>query len=114
MAQACQLAVDCDLTVFNVDYRNAPEAKAPNGIMDCYAALKYVHENYDEFNVNPNCIGLYGESAGAYMACGVSMILAMRKETSMVKTVFMDMPMVSANWLNEGATMNEVEKNWKN
>ena len=82
--------------------------------MDCYAALKYVHENYDEFNVNPNCIGLYGESAGAYMACGVSMILAMRKETSMVKTVFMDMPMVSANWLNEGATMNEVEKNWKN
>ena len=69
--------------------------------MDCYSAVKYIHENYEEFNIDPNFIGLYGESAGAYMACGVSMVLAQRKETTIVKTVFMDMPMIHAGWLGD-------------
>ena len=114
MPQACKLAVDCDMTVFNIDYRNAPEAKSPCGIMDCYSAVKYIHTNYDEFNIDPNFIGLYGESAGAYMAAGVSMVLANKKETHMVKTCFLDMPMVSALWLNEEKELSEVEKDWKN
>ena len=40
--KCCEIALTCDATIFNVDFRNAPEAKAPSGILDCYSALKYV------------------------------------------------------------------------
>ena len=81
--------------------------------MDCYAVVKYVYENFEEFGIDQNSISIYGESAGGYMACGVSMILAQKKESNIVKTVFMDMPMIYAGWLRDAETMNEVEQNWK-
>ena len=39
---AARIAYDADATVFAVDFRNAPEAKAPQNIMDCYAAVKAI------------------------------------------------------------------------
>ena len=35
-------AIDNNLTVFSVDYRLAPEHKAPSGILDAYSSVKYV------------------------------------------------------------------------
>jgi len=68
-----------------VDYRLAPENPAPCGIHDCYAALKYVLANSEDFNVDTDRIALSGDSAGGYMSTGVCMFLAMNNESHYVK-----------------------------
>ena len=47
----------CDVVVFNVDYRLAPETKAPNNQRDFYEVVKFVWENAEQLGVNP---GEYG------------------------------------------------------
>jgi acetyl esterase/lipase len=42
-------AVEGDCTVINVDYRLAPENKAPAGSCDSYAALKCIISDYESF-----------------------------------------------------------------
>ncbi len=39
---AANIAIGGDMTVFSVNFRNAPETKAPWNIKDCYAATKYI------------------------------------------------------------------------
>jgi len=36
------MAVSCEVVVFNVDYRLAPETRCPNNVLDFYSAIKYV------------------------------------------------------------------------
>jgi len=66
----------CDLTVINCCYRLAPEAKAPKGINDGYAATKWVIENAEMLGVDPKRIAIGGESGGGYITAGVAMRLA--------------------------------------
>ena len=40
-----RMAEESDTVIINVEYRLAPEHKAPAAIYDGYAALKYVLEN---------------------------------------------------------------------
>jgi len=70
------MTIDGGITVFNIDYRNGPECKLPENTMDCYAGLKYVTDNAEEFNIDPTKISIWGEGAGALMAVGVAMNLA--------------------------------------
>ena len=93
------MALDGGLTVFNVDYRNAPECKLPENTMDCYAGLMYVIENAEEFNIDSSRIAIWGEGAGALMAAGVAMKLAENNESDQVKVVIVDLPMLYAGWL---------------
>ncbi|KAK3725887.1 hypothetical protein LTR37_000035 [Vermiconidia calcicola] len=48
----------------SVDYRLAPEVQAPVPVTDTYAGLKYLHEHASELGVDPNRIGIMGDSAG--------------------------------------------------
>ena len=66
----------------NVDYRLAPEAKAPCGIDDSYAALKWVVANAEELGIDANRIAIMGMG---YITGGVSMRLAEAGETNLVK-----------------------------
>ena len=44
--QLCQVtAVNLNCVVFNIDFRNGPEAKCPGGQEDYLDALKYIHDN---------------------------------------------------------------------
>lgn len=96
---ASRLAADCDIVVFNVEFRNAPEARAPQGILDCYAALRCVaSELAEQFQVDEGRIGIYGISSGGYLAAGVAHELARRDESSLVKLVIADVPAVSDHW----------------
>lgn len=40
------------MTIFNVEYRLAPESKAPGGICDAYAAVKYIINNAQGLGIN--------------------------------------------------------------
>ena len=97
---ACRTAAECGLVVFNVDYRNAPETRAPGGILDCYAALRcVVAELCGRYGVDRRRVGVYGISSGGYLAAGVAMELAKRREAGLARLIIADAPAVSDHWV---------------
>ena len=97
---ACRTALECGPVVFNVDYRNAPETRAPGGILDCYAALRCVAEELGgRYGVDRDHVGVHGISSGGYLAAGVAMELARRREAHLVKLMIADVPAVSDHWV---------------
>lgn len=67
------LAERADCVVFNIDYSLAPEKPYPNGLNDCFSALRYIWENAESFGVDRNRIGMGGDSAGGNLtaACAI-------------------------------------------
>jgi len=68
-----------------VDYERAPEAKFPVALEQCYAATKYVVAHPGEFGVDGSRLAVAGDSAGATLAAGVTMLA---KERSGPKIAF--------------------------
>jgi len=54
--------------VFAIDYRHAPDAQFPAQIEDVRAAISFIHENADRYNVIPDRFALCGRSAGGQLA----------------------------------------------
>jgi acetyl esterase/lipase len=81
----CRYAVESDTTIVNVDYRLAPETKAPGGINDAYASVKWVIDNAEKLNIDEHRIAIMGESGGGYITAGCAMRLAERNEGHLVK-----------------------------
>jgi acetyl esterase/lipase len=54
--------------VASIDYRHSREAVFPAQLHDTKAALRYLHAHRDVLGVDTSRIGLWGESAGAYLA----------------------------------------------
>ena len=84
--QICnRYAVEGNCTVVNVDYRLAPECKAPAGTCDAYAALKYVYDEARGMGIDKTRIGMFGDGGGAYICAAVGHMLAQRDEGVLVK-----------------------------
>lgn len=64
--------------VISVDYSLAPEAKFPIPVEDCYLATKWVGAHTEELGIDPNAIGVGGDSAGGNLAAVVSHLSAKR------------------------------------
>jgi acetyl esterase/lipase len=49
---------------FSINYRLAPQYKFPAGLEDAQTAVQFVRDHADQYNVNPDRIGVLGASAG--------------------------------------------------
>ena len=54
--------------VASINYRLSTDAIFPAQIYDCKAAIRYLRKNATKYGINPNKIGVWGTSAGGYLA----------------------------------------------
>ena len=73
-----KFALDTNSKVIFVDYRVAPKYKYPTPINDSIDAYKWVINNTEILNIDPNKIIVYGTSAGGCLA--VEVILKAKEE----------------------------------
>jgi acetyl esterase len=68
-----QICREGGLHVLSVDYRLAPEHKAPAGSDDAYAAFGWARDHADELGADPGGVAVGGDSAGGNLAALVSL-----------------------------------------
>ncbi|WP_018567291.1 alpha/beta hydrolase [Streptomyces sp. PsTaAH-124] len=71
--ETSHIAAEVGAVVASVEYRLAPEHPFPAALDDCYAVLKWMVANSDALGVDPERIGVAGESAGAGLAAGLAL-----------------------------------------
>lgn len=54
-----------------IEYRLARHGAFPVPVHDCQEAVKFLRENHSRFHISPDQIAVWGESAGAHLACMV-------------------------------------------
>ncbi|HEY4276289.1 MAG TPA: alpha/beta hydrolase [Rhizomicrobium sp.] len=57
--------------IIAVNYRLAPEHAFPAALDDAFAALSHVAANPREFGIDPDCLGVAGDSAGGGLAAAL-------------------------------------------
>ena len=72
-SRAGSFAELCDMTVFSVDYRLAPEHPFPAPMDDCQNALNWLFDNADRLGIDASRIAVGGASAGAGLAAGLAL-----------------------------------------
>jgi acetyl esterase/lipase len=69
--QVVQIAQDLaqgGYVVFAVNYRLAPDFPDPAAVQDVRQAVRFIRDNADQYDVDPNRIGAFGASAGGTIA----------------------------------------------
>ena len=70
----CRLTCrNADIQVLSIDYRLAPEHKAPASLDDAYAAFLWAHEHAAELGGIPGRVAVGGDSAGGNLSAAVSL-----------------------------------------
>jgi acetyl esterase len=71
----CRLTCrDADVHVLSIDYRLAPEHRAPAAVDDAYAAFRWAHEHAGDLGAIPDKVAVGGDSAGGNLAAVVSQL----------------------------------------
>jgi len=83
------------VAVVSVEYRKAPEFKAPVPAEDCYAALEWVVANAASLGIDPTRLGVIGDSAGGNLAAVVAQMARDRKGPK-IKCQILTYPAVDA------------------
>lgn len=67
------LANQASMAVLAVDYRLAPEHPFPAALQDAKAALTWLRANGRRFRLDPDRVGVSGDSAGAHIAISLAL-----------------------------------------
>jgi acetyl esterase/lipase len=76
-----------DCLVISVDYHLTPEHPYPEGVEDCYLAIKWAVLNKSELNIDENKIVVSGDSAGGNFTAVLSLMAKDRKEFKISKQI---------------------------
>lgn len=63
-----------DAVIVAAGYRLAPEHPDPIPVEDCYAALRWMADHAEELGIDPERLVVAGQSAGAGLAAGVTLL----------------------------------------
>lgn len=72
----CKILAGKKYTVIAVDYSLAPGSKYPKPLQQVNAALKYIKDNTEKFNIDTANIILAGDSGGAHIAAQMANIIS--------------------------------------
>ncbi len=75
-----KIAQELACAVVSVDYRLAPATPHPGPVEDCYAALKWLHAQALELEIDPTRLAIGGGSAGAGLAAALGLLTRDRGE----------------------------------
>jgi acetyl esterase/lipase len=79
--------------MLSVEYRRAPEHPHPTPVEDAYTALRWLHDHADELGVDPDRIGVMGDSAGGGMAAALTILARERRGPRIARQILI-MPML--------------------
>lgn len=68
------LAKECQVAVYSVDYRLAPESPYPAALEDGFEVLAWLADNAGPLAIDPLRIGVKGESAGGALAAALALM----------------------------------------
>ena len=64
----CKQLAERGYVAVTVEYRLAPKSQFPAAVQDCKAAVRWLRLNADKYHVDPDRIGVAGDSAGGHLA----------------------------------------------
>lgn len=68
-----RLANQSGSVIISVNYQKSPEHPYPTPFDDCFATLQWAKARADEFGIDPELIGVAGDSAGGNLAAAVAL-----------------------------------------
>ncbi|KQO05879.1 alpha/beta hydrolase [Paenibacillus sp. Leaf72] len=84
------IAEKADAVVFDIDYSLSPEFKFPNGLNDCYNALKHIYDNADTYGIDKTKIAVGGGSGGG----NFTTVLALKARDEGLSLIALQVPIV--------------------
>ena len=88
--------LNTNTVVLAPDYTLSLQKPFPAALDDCYLALKYLLDNANDLNVNPNQLFVGGNSAGGGLTVALSLLARDKKEINIACT-FPLYPMIDCN-----------------
>jgi acetyl esterase/lipase len=106
-----RLALEAECLVVSVDYRLAPDTPHPGPVEDCYAALKWLHDEAETLGIDGSRIVVAGESAGGGLAAALALLARDRGEVA-VRHQHLTYPMIDDRTCRDTCNPNAGEFVW--
>ena len=85
------VANTANVKIISIDYSLAPEFPFPKAFNECYAVIKYVKENADKLEIDPERIAVGGQSAGGNLSAAICLMEQEKKQLG-IKGLILDYP----------------------
>ncbi|PTT40479.1 alpha/beta hydrolase [Chryseobacterium sp. HMWF028] len=93
-----KLANKTGSVVIFIDYRLAPEHTFPAGLNDCIDGVKWVFDNAESLGIDPDKVGIIGDSAGGALSTAVSTQLGKQLKFQVLIYPAVDNQLNSKTW----------------